>query len=89
MRRHSILWNSDEQRITAVLENGDEIHISFADRLGVEGYMLNITTTRTAVILPSSGNAFVVTTPRAMEELETKIKLVVAERDCKKKGVPK
>lgn len=72
--------------ITTVFElkTGEKVRVSFRETLGVEGYALTINTDKSLVVMPSSGNAIVITTQAAAAALEAEVLAVVANRDRNK-----
>jgi hypothetical protein len=71
----------DGQGVKITLANGEELRVIPQDSMGVEGYQVKIFASKQLVVLPSSGNAVVLTTPKAARQLEDEIQRVVATRD--------
>jgi hypothetical protein len=71
---------TENDEVVFMLANGEQIRLSFTDNMGVEGYGVRVNASKLLAVLPGSGNAVTLTTPKAMAALELKIKEVVARR---------
>lgn len=69
---HTMASRHQGDEVTIHLANGDELHLSFTEKVGIEGYGVCIHASKPLVVLPLASNTAVITTPKAMAELEAR-----------------
>ena len=72
---------------TFTLKNGDQIQVSLDEegRIGAGHYRLKVVCLNSQmVVMPGSGNAIEISSPRALEIEENEVRRLVAEREAKK-----
>lgn len=80
--KHGIKVDKDGLTAVVTLENGNEVRIQFHDPMGVDGLAVLISTNLGGPmhVLPSSGNAIVISTEKALKLQERLITEAVEER---------